>query len=146
MTDPIFFRRCAVASPNVLYLHGLSSVLLLLLLERGHAGRRQEHHVRLQIRVMQNLQRGRLQIQHADLKRKTIIVIIYYCKAIIFETYFSRVDDCPDCVERGPVQLLVELPVLDEPARGHVVLELRPGHEVVVLAVDLAIAAISGRI
>lgn len=74
---------------------------------------------------MQNLQRARLQVQHADL---------------------ARVDDRSDGVERSAVILLLELAVFHESLAADVFLELRPADEVVILTVDLAVAFGSTRI
>ena len=74
---------------------------------------------------MEDLERPGLEVEYADL---------------------SRVDDGPDRVQGGAVVLLVELPVLHEALGPHVLLELTPGHEVVVLTVDLTLALCSGGI
>ncbi len=192
-------------APPPPHLHGLPAVLLPLLPEGGDGGRGEEDHVGLQVGVVQDLQRGGLQVQDADLKKEregkegfwrcsqmTTAGVGGGCNVLqkrspsqekmiepalcmrgvgkeklplkpaikrrhrlllprsnsrygtfelFFETHLPRVDDGPDGVQRGPVELAVELPVLHESAGGHVVLELRAGDEVVVLAVDLALAA-----
>ena len=74
---------------------------------------------------MKNLERSGLKVEHTDL---------------------ARVDDGAHGVEGGAVVLLVELSVLHEALGAHVLLELRPRHEVVVLAVNLALGLGAARV